>query len=953
MPTQVERNKNTTLWTYVNDENENSYIQYGKLSGLNGDEVVGSFKMTGTEIVPSGFYSDFRVKQICGNSTLLWDLRDFYYNPITPKTAYNLDQYITPEAVGLGGEELWLCPTLNDSANDLSAYSRHGSYSGGMGTVVNTERGGQKAYQFDGSNDWIDIPSFWQHSGQVTLSFWMKRYTNSKVMAIGGTNDFTPDRFTFYINAGGSAFWDNWGPDTFTGSRLSVPSSSSGEWINVQVESSGYHDVSMTAYYSGVQVATKAGSDGPRNLLKWVVGTYYLEHSDQPDSGAFFSGLMDDIRIYKRGLSTVERAKLASKRGYSEAVPSGDFPYVNIQQGVNFSGNPSTTNLENIYLNLYAIESGNQAAGWQIADLFIDALSSGTFDNDNTVGLDIFGGDGYTRTVASYTGIPFGTVSFSGGSPTNNTFYQSGLLEKVDDANTGMWRYYKTNTSGTSDSRKLLWTFPKPPTFQYYANNTVFNGKNYNVSGVSLSMDVQHYTNNSGVWGRAQYQDGPYLWNSEPFFLPPISGVSQRLDILGEFDQDGAIPSTSSGMFSFNLMYEQKDGGYFSDLFINSMSVNTFGWSQSSLSGNVPLYINGNDWQESTSGLPLFCDGVYTASSGITLVTDGYLEGVSMPLVVVGFGGQLSGIVPMFAKSRDEGIDYGNWFGQMPLYTYSVAESSGDMILYTIAAGRMSGNSSLNLSIPVIHAPSANSGISLVVPNVIGYEQSGVNLFTKAFLSSGTDLKIYCHQQGIFSGVSLYTFNSESINNSVPLFVGGSQTSGWMNLFSVGGNDALGQSGNFPLYLNSTLNDSIGKGMPLFTYSILGDSLNLFTQNDGEGPENSDSIPLFVRGFQDGTLGSIPLVAYNNVGQSGKVMPIFLQSAFAYSGNSSMPLFVGYGSGGPENAAIPLYCGVLTNMDSVTPLFVEGSSGINGNVLFYCSGMTVGNGFVTNYCHGF
>ena len=59
--------------------------------------------------------------------------------------------------VGLGGEKLWLCPSLNDNPHDISGNGNNGTYNGGMGTVADTSNGGTRAYSFDGVND--EIPT--------------------------------------------------------------------------------------------------------------------------------------------------------------------------------------------------------------------------------------------------------------------------------------------------------------------------------------------------------------------------------------------------------------------------------------------------------------------------------------------------------------------------------------------------------------------------------------------------------------------------------------------------------------------------------------------------------------------------------------------------------------------------------------------------------------------------
>ena len=80
-----------------------------------------------------------------------------------------------PPPVGLGDEQLWLCPSLNDSANDISGNGNDGTYNGGMGTVADTGEGGSLAYDFDGADDYIDTSNvLGLGSGDFSISFWVK-----------------------------------------------------------------------------------------------------------------------------------------------------------------------------------------------------------------------------------------------------------------------------------------------------------------------------------------------------------------------------------------------------------------------------------------------------------------------------------------------------------------------------------------------------------------------------------------------------------------------------------------------------------------------------------------------------------------------------------------------------------------------------------------------------------
>ena len=81
---------------------------------------------------------------------------------------------------GLGGEVMWLCPSLDDSPNDLSGNGNHGTYENGISTVADSDPtyGGSRAYNFDGSNDYIDCGDILSgtiggNDTAVTYTSWM------------------------------------------------------------------------------------------------------------------------------------------------------------------------------------------------------------------------------------------------------------------------------------------------------------------------------------------------------------------------------------------------------------------------------------------------------------------------------------------------------------------------------------------------------------------------------------------------------------------------------------------------------------------------------------------------------------------------------------------------------------------------------------------------------------
>ena len=55
---------------------------------------------------------------------------------------------------GLGGEHLWVCPSISNSKDDISG-QHHNHAKRGMSIVSDTTNGGSKAFEFDGTDDYV------------------------------------------------------------------------------------------------------------------------------------------------------------------------------------------------------------------------------------------------------------------------------------------------------------------------------------------------------------------------------------------------------------------------------------------------------------------------------------------------------------------------------------------------------------------------------------------------------------------------------------------------------------------------------------------------------------------------------------------------------------------------------------------------------------------------------
>ena len=220
-----------------------------------------------------------------------------------------------PAPAGLGDEQLWLCPSINDSANDISGNGNNGTYNGGMGTVADTGSGGTLAYDFDGIDDTITTASAVQFGADsFSISLWM--YSNA---------NFNNSPFGNYATGSTS----EWVTVTTQGGRDIFLRLDDGS-TNTSTVAQEYNNLT---WYTHTFVVSRI-TDGSGSIVYYRDGVEITNASipvgyGSIDSNSVFSignglgGMMDDIRVYKRSLTQAEVVHLASSRGVEGPPPVG------------------------------------------------------------------------------------------------------------------------------------------------------------------------------------------------------------------------------------------------------------------------------------------------------------------------------------------------------------------------------------------------------------------------------------------------------------------------------------------------------------------------------------------------------------------------------------------------------------------------------------------------------
>lgn len=209
--------------------------------------------------------------------------------------------------VGLGGEKLWLCPTLGGDKLDISGNGNHGTYNGGMGTVADTSNGGVKAYSFDGSNDYISVP-FILDPSQTAFSFssWVRLDSLPSYYRTIAQQEGTLGRAWVHTNLPSQGYDLRTSLAGGADSTFNFDSSAVGTWYHVAF----VWDGSTSTFFVN---AVDKGGNVSGSMESSTSGMRIGYHKSDTTMG--WDGLIDDVRIFDRALTTSEITHLASKRG--------------------------------------------------------------------------------------------------------------------------------------------------------------------------------------------------------------------------------------------------------------------------------------------------------------------------------------------------------------------------------------------------------------------------------------------------------------------------------------------------------------------------------------------------------------------------------------------------------------------------------------------------------------
>ena len=224
-------------------------------------------------------------------------------------------------AVGLGGEQLWLSPTVANNVNpfdDQSGQGNNGTNNGST-VVADSASGGSYAYDFDGINDSIDCGNAIAPTTGYSASAWVNATAFPSSGNVGTIvqkgYDGTDEPFTLGLRD--PTLLRSYTYDGAIHGNVYTHGMSTGTWYHVATTFDG---ATWRLFIDGVEVDAVSDSTAlTQNSLNTYVGaSWQVSYVSR-----FLNAKLDDVRIYDRAITQAEITHLASQRGIEGPPPVG------------------------------------------------------------------------------------------------------------------------------------------------------------------------------------------------------------------------------------------------------------------------------------------------------------------------------------------------------------------------------------------------------------------------------------------------------------------------------------------------------------------------------------------------------------------------------------------------------------------------------------------------------
>jgi hypothetical protein len=226
-----------------------------------------------------------------------------YSNEVTLSTQDSIPSWLTNGLVGY-----W---PFNGNANDESGTGNNGTVTGSLLTI---DRFGSidKAYSFNGNGDIINTTTpFYNAGSNHSICMWFKLTSSNPTQSLFNTNPHVIEGYNINLQANPL---NTIGFGLGNGSSWNI-ANPIGSYFNYLTDLNNWHILTISTsgnnyqfYIDGVLMYSYNCSTLPSNQISNVVFGGTLVGIN----GGYFTGALDDIRIYNRALSASEVSYLAT-----------------------------------------------------------------------------------------------------------------------------------------------------------------------------------------------------------------------------------------------------------------------------------------------------------------------------------------------------------------------------------------------------------------------------------------------------------------------------------------------------------------------------------------------------------------------------------------------------------------------------------------------------------------
>ncbi|HVQ58803.1 MAG TPA: LamG-like jellyroll fold domain-containing protein [Solirubrobacterales bacterium] len=230
-------------------------------------------------------------------------------SPTTYTATYKPEPSPPGLVLGYGFEE-----TSGTTATDTSTAKNNGTLNGATGTPSGKFG---RALSFDGTNDRVDVPdaNSLDLTNGMTLEAWVKPTTNGGYRTALMKERGADLVYSLYASNGATPKFESF--TTGENAATSPNGLSLTSWTHLTAT---YDGTTMRLYENGTQVATKATTGSMPNT------TGALRIGGNAPWGEYFSGLIDEVRVYNRALSVSEIEADMNIPVGSPAAPDSEAP---------------------------------------------------------------------------------------------------------------------------------------------------------------------------------------------------------------------------------------------------------------------------------------------------------------------------------------------------------------------------------------------------------------------------------------------------------------------------------------------------------------------------------------------------------------------------------------------------------------------------------------------------